>query len=289
MLFLFINQGCKMPEIYPNRGSDYKLVFPPEISDSTANIPSMIFKIVENTPTLDVLQFIKDQQGETGTLTNISQNINTSAGVGGQAKGKEIVKGIIQLPITNSVVDGVAVDWHMEDMLVTQTLADLTKNITQPLNSANTGVSALKEAAMSMSSGYFSDTLRKTVHRIANPRKQAMFYGVQARQFAFDYIFTAKNEKEAETIQKILVMFRKYSLPSTEHNNLLFKFPHEFKIEFQGVKGFPKIDNCVCIGIMTNYTPTTLQLLKSGHAVQITMGLTFLETSLTTQQAPGIE
>ena len=83
-------------------------------------------------------------------------------------------------------------------------------------------------------------------------------------------------------------MFTAYSLPNISSDLLIMDFPHEYQITFHNVKGFPILHPCVCTGIATNYTPNTLQLLQDGHSTQIVLALSFMETTLKTQQTPGV-
>ena len=125
--------------------------------------------------------------------------------------------------------------------------------------------------------------------KTANPKKQAFFNGIEPRTFSFNYTFAPQSEAEANTIQSIIKQFTVNSLPSTDGvNDILFNFPAEYLISFENVKGFPIISSCVCTGVATNYSPSTMQLLKSGHTVQIGLSLSFTETDVRTSEDPGV-
>jgi hypothetical protein len=142
--------------------------------------------------------------------------------------------------------------------------------------------------ALKASTAATSELLKRTGNRIANPKMQALFNGVNERTFAFEYIFTPTTEEEANKVEQIIKTFTMYSLPNVTEDYLIMEFPHEYQISFHGVKGFPILDSCVCTGIATNYTPNTLQLLKDGHSVQITFALSFMETTLKVQGRAGV-
>lgn len=121
-----------------------------------------------------------------------------------------------------------------------------------------------------------------------NPKKQAIFNGIDPRSFGFDYTFVAHSAKEADTIEKMLADFIKCTLPSETEDQIFFEFPYEWQISFHNVRGYPKLANCVCNSISVNPGTTNAQLLDSGHPIQMSLTMSFIETSLRTKQSPGI-
>ena len=98
-------------------------------------------------------------------------------------------------------------------------------------------------------------------------------------------------------------MFRTHSRPGFVDGFLqagLYTFPNEFRIEFKmNDKGslvpntfLPKIHNCVCTNVTTNYTPEGFWVaMRDGRPISYNLSLSFTETQKITQQslssAPG--
>jgi len=91
-------------------------------------------------------------------------------------------------------------------------------------------------------------------------------------------------------------MFRLHSKPSytVEGSTSLYTFPNEFKIDFKRLKNdgssfetnksLPKIHNCVCTNVSTNYTPDGKWIAHSdGRSISTTLTLSFTETAKVTQ------
>lgn len=124
--------------------------------------------------------------------------------------------------------------------------------------------------------------------RTLNPKKQAIYNGIDPRSFGFDYTFVAHSAKEAETIEKMLSDLVYCTLPSEAEDKLFFEFPYEWEIKFHNVRGYPKLSSCVCNSISVNPGTSNAQLLDSGHPIQMNLTMSFMETSLRTKQSPGI-
>jgi hypothetical protein len=152
---------------------------------------------------------------------------------------------------------------------------------------------------------------------IANPYKEMTFSGIGFRQFSFNFVFRARNEREIIMIRKIIERFRFYSKPTYNDSfgSGILNYPQEFLIQFltkteqlspesperldEKGKGtgkrfttldrfvtnphIPQMKMCVCKNITTNYaSQNTWRALKNGHPVEISMALTFEETELIT-------
>lgn len=292
------------------------LSFPSELKDADSSIPFMLFQVVEY-PTTVSKQFINDLAGASSVLdvattlgnavTGNAQILHQTSGIGNvYATVAPKVKYNIQLPVTNNVANSLGISWEMTGMAGTQAAIGLLKAgaITatdlQNGNIMGAGETLGKGVGNALLAGnvaLYSDLLKKTVNVIANPKMQALFNGVEPRSFQFDFTFTATNQKEADTIEKIIYAFSKYSLPDISMGDLIMDFPHEFLISFHDpsnsnidtpLAGFPILRSCVCIAVQTNYTPNGLQILKDGHALQIVLSMAFMETTLRTNNDPGL-
>ena len=68
---------------------------------------------------------------------------------------------------------------------------------------------------------------------VMNPRKEQMFQGIDMRTFAFNFVFIPRNEEEAETVAKIIKVFRFHAYPELSANSAFFNFPSEFEIKYR--------------------------------------------------------
>ena len=131
---------------------------------------------------------------------------------------------------------------------------------------------------------------------VQNPYEEQLFNGIGFREFSFDFVFAASNEDEYRQVEGIINMFRLHSKPSytVEGSTSLYTFPNEFKIDFKRLKNdgssfetnksLPKIHNCVCTNVATNYTPDGKWIAHSdGRSISTTLTLSFTETAKITQ------
>jgi|LWDU01.1.fsa_nt_gi hypothetical protein len=132
--------------------------------------------------------------------------------------------------------------------------------------------------------------LRAAGRFATNPYEEQMFNGIPFRNFSFEFVFTPNSEKEGLEVLKIIKMFRFHSRPGYVGGiagDGLFTFPNEFRINFATMqngrwvdnKALPKIHNCVCTSVGTNYTPEGFWVaMRDGRPMSITLTLAFNET-----------
>ena len=129
-----------------------------------------------------------------------------------------------------------------------------------------------------------------------NPYEEQLFNGIGYREFQFEFSLAPSNEAEGIQIDKIIKMFRTNSRPNFVDGALgegLYTFPNEFGIEFlmhhNGAlsqnKFLPKIHNCVCTNVTTNFAPEGFWVaLRDGRPVSYNLSLAFTETKKITQE-----
>ena len=130
-----------------------------------------------------------------------------------------------------------------------------------------------------------------------NPYEEQLFNGIPFREFSFEFAFAPSSEAEGNEVLNIIQMFRKNARPGFVGGFLgtgLFTFPNEFRIEFMmNEKGslvpntfIPKIHNCVCTNVTTNYTPEGFWVaMRDGRPISYNLSLSFTETEKITQQS----
>lgn len=181
------------------------------------------------------------------------------------------------LPLPSSLNASWTPNWEMTDTRFLSAMTD-----------ANSGREMLQNGIAYVGSLLLERVQQVMAARVPNPRKQALFNGIEPRTFSFSWILSPQSEREANTIQAIVKEFAKYSLPKLVANGSQFEFPAEFEISFHNIEGAPKLASCVCTGVSCDLGPSSIQLLNSGHTIQTALTLSFMETELRTQDSPGI-
>lgn len=194
---------------------------------------------------------------------------------------KTIYLDTIHLPLPDNVQNGYAPNWEMTDLRIIEGIRDVLQA---------SGMSEIATiaggAVLSVTVG---DMMKKIAAKTPNPKKQAIFNGIEARGFSFNWTFIPYSQQEAETIDNIIKTFTMHSLPNLEKpSDAFYDFPAEFGITFNNVKGFPKLSYCVCVGVNVGYSQSNTQIMSDGYATQTTLSLSFLETDLRTKTRPGI-
>ena len=135
--------------------------------------------------------------------------------------------------------------------------------------------------------------IESTLSMKANPFKEQTFQGVPFRPFEFQFAFRARNAEEVKEVAKIIQAFRSYSKPSFKAGgSTVFKYPHEFRIEFLRLANdnyetnlnLPQIKYCICKTVNTNYTAQGWKSFDGGAPVDINLTLSFEETEIITQE-----
>lgn len=119
-----------------------------------------------------------------------------------------------------------------------------------------------------------------------NPQVEVLFDTVALREFQFDFKFTPKNAKEAQTVLDIIKTFRFHAAPElVPGSGRYFIPPSEFDISFMyrdnlNSKLF-KISTCVCTGVDVNYvTAGQFATYYDGTPIEIEMVLKFKEVEI---------
>lgn len=244
------------------------LRYPPDLTEDSRRLPYLKIQMVK------YRERNFEYDGE-GNITDISPN-------------RELLNSVV-LPLPENVSNTYNMNWEMANLQGVKFLEDIFSN-----NSIKDAIvsSGARDNLTAILFGQFSKIISQ---KTPNPKKQALFNGIDPRTFSFSFTFAPQSLREAEQLQKVIKELTVASLPSLETEEgeddssaAFFKFPAEFEITFGNVAGFPKLSSCVCTSIATNYSPTQIQLLESGHSVQTTLTLTFLETELLRKTKPGL-
>jgi len=120
-----------------------------------------------------------------------------------------------------------------------------------------------------------------------NPHTYVTYEGHQLRTFQFEYKLISESDREARTIEKIVDIFRNYSLPEST-GNLSIQYPAQFSIDFYkgGSKNkfMPQILDCHLTNLSVTYNGTTNAFHKDGAPVETDLSMTFQETKAIVRQ-----
>lgn len=247
--------------------------YPPDIEDSR-NLPFVMFHMIK----FQERNFEYDGKGNITDINPKKEDLDT-----------------IVLPLPEEVGNNYKLNWEMTNLQGIKLIEDMFSD-NKSLSEAATN----KRLYENLGAIVFDNFSKVIAQRTPNPKKQALFNGIDPRSFTFRYTFAPQSLQEAQLIQKIIRVLTINSLPALESQNeetgefeddplaAFFKFPSEFEIKFFNVEGYPKISTCVCTDISTNFSPSQLQLFESGHPVQTQLTLSFLETELLRKTKPGL-
>jgi len=127
-----------------------------------------------------------------------------------------------------------------------------------------------------------------------NPNLESVFKSVPFREFNFPFTFAPKNEKEKDSVHKILQLFRFHMLPEHQNGaNGYFNVPSEFQITYMYRDNentyLPRISRCVLKSVDIDYAPegvvsTLVPDERGAPPTIITMSLNFGETEIMTKE-----
>jgi hypothetical protein len=152
------------------------------------------------------------------------------------------------------------------------------------------GVGKTPDAVTSMvdagvSSGLLNLLGQKAGYAV-NPQLQLLFNGIGFREYQMAFTFTPYSKQEAQTVDKIIKMFRTHAAPKiiTGSGGMFFVPPSAFQIDFllNGKKNphLNKLMDCVITNVDVNYAPNGWSSHTDGSPVQTTLTISFKEISL---------
>lgn len=169
--------------------------------------------------------------------------------------------------------------------LVTGATAALTRSATAAINTGRRARAVLDEL------GRAAGTIAQLGGYPVNPKVEVLFATTPQRQFNMEWLLSPKNEKESETIKKIIQTMRFHAAPELSVIGPAgigapsFIPPAEFDITFYN-KGkentnMPRINTCVLERIEVQYDPTGIySTFRNGHPVSVRLSMAFRETEI---------
>jgi hypothetical protein len=123
-----------------------------------------------------------------------------------------------------------------------------------------------------------------------NPQQQMLFDGIDFRTYQMSFTFTPYSKKEAETVAKIIKMFKTHAAPRLAEGTagMFFVPPSTFNLDFlfNGKKNanVGRVAESVIESIDVNYSPNGFSTFGDGAPVQTTLTLNFKEIELITRE-----
>lgn len=111
-----------------------------------------------------------------------------------------------------------------------------------------------------------SQLLAMSRGQIYNPNVELLYRGTGLRTFSFNYTFVPKNQAEAESVNRIIMEFKKFSAPEDTGNGM-FKVPHVWNVTY--MTGGSKNKN------MNAFKKAALTNVSVAHNPGLDMHMTF--------------
>tara|TARA_Y100001963_G_scaffold31093_1_gene42740 strand:+ start:1115 stop:2182 length:1068 start_codon:yes stop_codon:yes gene_type:complete len=209
---------------------------------------------------------------------------------------KSKLLGTIILPIPANLVDSNSTNYGQGNMnfmqeagldfaenLTTGKGAEAGKNINSMIESASGGLVKNYFATQAINSigGNLSidQVMARNSGQIINPNMELLFSGPTLRNFSYQFKFTPRFQKEAETVRTIIKAFKRNMAPKGAGGDFL-KTPNVFEIQYVGKAEdyLNRIKLCALKNVAMNYTGDgTWATYNDGSPISMTMTLAFTE------------
>jgi hypothetical protein len=208
------------------------------------------------------------------------RQFQSTKGLGGLAERESIGKrilGSVILPVPSGISESNASGWGEDRLNPAEALAanialtSMSKGLgagADETSSALKSISENKSDAQAAIIGSIAEAatgvtglLSRTQGAVINPNLELIFQGPSLRPFTFTFKMSARSDKEAKEIIKIIRFFKQGMSPQKSSSNLFIKTPHTFKIQYlfgRDNKDHPfigQIKECALQNFVVNYTP----------------------------------
>jgi hypothetical protein len=119
-----------------------------------------------------------------------------------------------------------------------------------------------------------------------NPQQQLLFRGVDFRTYQMSFVFTPHSQKEADVVNSIIQVFKRYASPTIVNGTAGFLmvppgvFDISFKFDGNVNENISKIKRSVIESIDVNYAPNGFATHGDGMPVQTVLTIGFKETEI---------
>ena len=242
------------------------------------------YSTIDNTQ--DFLKFTIFKYKRSGVITRDSNSL------------KADLIGNIILPIPASLADSNNADWGQSNMNFMQAagvqlgsdmmegkMEDAGKGVNSmvaklkgnPLVKQYFAAQAVNSIAGNMS---VDQVMARGSGQVLNPNMELLFKGPALRSFSYQFRFTPRFQKEAETIRTIIKAFKRNMAPESASGGANLKTPKVFEIQYLGKAQdyLNRIKLCALKTCAVNYTADgTWATYNDGAPIAMTMDLSFTE------------
>ena len=145
---------------------------------------------------------------------------------------------------------------------------------------------------VSMVSGAFGGTtgnlLELGTKQKTNSFREQFFESIDYRTFNFRHTFMPRSQAEAESVRRILNLFKFHMHPELSNAGLFYIYPSEFEIKYfyrdRENTYFDKISSCVLEDMSVEYGGDIFSTFDDGNPVEVNLTLKFKELELLTKE-----
>jgi hypothetical protein len=117
-----------------------------------------------------------------------------------------------------------------------------------------------------------------------NPQQQLLFDGIDFRSYQMAFTFTPHSKEEADTVKKIINLFKEHAAPQIASVGMFFIPPSTFNVKFlfngKENRNINRVAESVIESIDVNYAPNGWAAHDDGAPVQTTLTMGFKEIEL---------
>jgi len=235
----------------------------------------------------------------------------------GERSLKESAIATIKLPIPSNLVDSNPVDWQQKDMDVIQAYgagaigrifsdSNLGAGFGREVRNASGVLEKQGDAIRPMINAALiskiiglgkNDLITRSSGAVINANTELLFQGPQLRTFQFNFKMTPRNQKESDTVRKIIRTFKQGMSIKRAAGGIFLASPNVFRIKFMYVPPetderdreisagsptlhpyLPVLKVCALSNLSVNYTPDgSYMTYGDGSMVSYEMTLTLSE------------
>ena len=123
--------------------------------------------------------------------------------------------------------------------------------------------------------------------KVRNNRSEMKFEGIDRRSFSFTFTMLPTSSQEADTIEKIVTLFRYHAMPSIDGSDLAGRTmiaPSTFDIQYKPDAHLHRISTSVLESVDVKYGGERPQFFVDDHPVETELTLQFKELEIITKE-----
>jgi hypothetical protein len=212
---------------------------------------------------------------------------------GNKLAGTQYLNKVIQMHVPQSIISQYQADWNETELGTAGLLANKRLDQASVGEVGEAAIRGLIKGAANVPKAIGVDAdlgaaLEATSRKVLNPYKEQLFKSIGFRKFAFQYVFSPKNEQEYNNVRAIINTFKYHMHPDISPGGTFLIYPSEFSIEFLHAdegkvarnEHLPKISDCALQDVKVTYGPDgffNTIAASGGIPSEITMELAFTE------------